>query len=149
MNSAEQPIYILNQHKPRAIIPKILSLLVLSIIFYSGLVLNLSLVNIAESTETTIKTVSVLVLLVIVILGIIMAVMKAAKPYLFYNNRISWNNKELYYNAITNTIPQKNFVDTIFKTYSITAGEKFQLQHIPDQLNLQNYLQQLITYNRQ
>ena len=57
--------------------------------------------------------------------------------------------KQILYLEITNTKIKQNFVDKIFKTYSIELGKNFHLRHIPLAINIENYVQQLIQYSRQ
>ena len=145
----EKSIYVLQQNKKRAIIPKILLLVVLGIIFYLGLLLNLRLLDLLGSEETTTKTVSLIILIVIIILGIILTIVKANRSYIFYQNRIMFGKKQIFYQEISNTNLKINFMDKMFKTYSISLSKKFRLRNIPQELNLQSYLQQLVNYSKQ
>ena len=148
MNLPENSIYVLQQNKKRAIIPKILLLVLLGIIFYLGLLLNLRLLDLLGSEETTTKTVSLIILIVIIILGIILTIVKANRSYIFYQNRIMFGKKQIFYQEISNTNLKMSFIDKMFKTYSIPLSKKFSLRNIPQELNLQSYLQQLVNYSR-
>lgn len=141
----ESPIYTLPQRKSRAIIPKVFSSLLLSIIFYLGILVNLSLLKLSPDQESKIKLISFIVLLFINLLGLYLA-FHQAKPYLFYGNRIKHNRKEIYYQNILNTAPHQDFSDKIFKTYSLNLGNYFHLRNISQEIQIQNYLQQLIAY---
>ena len=66
----EQPLYTLNQNKARAIIPKIITYIFLGIIFYAGILLNLSLLNLSSGEETIVKIISSIILLSVIVLGI-------------------------------------------------------------------------------
>ena len=57
--------------------------------------------------------------------------------------------KQIMYTEIVNTKMKQNFLDKMFKTYSIELGKKIQIKHISSQTNIENYLQQLIQYARQ
>ena len=149
MNLPEKPIYVLQQNKKRAIIPKILLLFVLGTIFYLGLLLNLRLLDLLGSEETTTKTVSLIILILIIILGVILTIVKANRSYIFYQNRIMFGKKQIFYQEISNTNLKINFIDKMFKTYSISLSKKFRLRNIPQELNLQSYLQQLVNYSKQ
>lgn len=145
----EQPLYSVYESKPRALIPKTISLFFLAFIFYLGVLVNISLLELAAGQETTLKAGALLVLAVLISLGIFLTFRKTRQPYLFYRNRITHGKETMYYINITNTSPATNFLDTIFKTYSIPLGKKFSLQHIPETTpkdQLSNYLQQLIEY---
>ncbi len=64
----EQPIYILPQKKSRALIPKILSLLGLGVVFYLGILLNLSLLNLRAGEESIVKMIGLGVVFFIFVL---------------------------------------------------------------------------------
>ncbi|MBR9683534.1 hypothetical protein GOV03_03260 [Candidatus Woesearchaeota archaeon] len=143
-----QPTYILPQKKARLILPKIISFLFLGIIFYLGVLLNLSLLNITTSTEKTIKLISIILLSIIVIFGFIFNLVKSKQKYFFYQNRILFGKKQILLREITDIKNKQNFLDKIFKTHSLILNQKFKINHIPQQINLQNYLQKLITYSK-
>jgi hypothetical protein len=145
----EQPIYILPQNTFRAIIPKIISLLGLGSIFYLGILLNLSLLNLRAGEESIVKMIGLGVVIAIMVLGVYLAIHHAKLSFKFYNNRIMQGKKRIMYIEIVNTKMKKNFIDKIFKTYSIELGKNFYLKHIPATINVDNYLQQLIQYARQ
>lgn len=144
----EQPQYILPQNKARAIIPKTVSLIILGIIFYFGILLNISLLKLTGSEETTIQTVSLIVILLAIILGITLSLLNARKKYFFYRNQIQFGKKKILYANITNTAAKQNLFDKIFKTKTIKLSKKFSLKNIPAEIDLQNYLQQLIAYSQ-
>ncbi len=147
-HSEELPIYVLKQLKVRAIIPKVLSLLVLGAIFYLGILLNLYLLELTAPQEEIIRLVSLILLFSIIALGLYFTIHKANQPYKFYNSRIEQNKKVIYYLNIANTAPHQDPLDRIFKTYSIKLSDDFFLRNIPEQVQMQNYLQQLIDYAR-
>lgn len=144
----EQPVYVLKPSKSRTIIPKAITLFVLSIIFYFGVLLNISLLELRAEQETLLKTITLALLLIIIAAGISLSVINAQRPYFFYRDRITSGKKQIYYPDISNTSPHLDPVDRIFKTYSINMGNKFFLRHIPQNINLEKYLQQLIAYAR-
>ena len=145
---AEQPLYSISESIPRALVPKILSLLGLALVFYLGVLLNISLLELNADQETSLKTGALILLALLIIVGILLALKKAHQPYLFYKNRITHGKETLPYLTITNTAPKKNFFDQLFKTYSIQLSKTFFLRHIPETIQLSNYLQQLIDYSR-
>ncbi|PIN87690.1 hypothetical protein COV12_02510 [Candidatus Woesearchaeota archaeon CG10_big_fil_rev_8_21_14_0_10_32_24] len=149
LQQQEQPIYILPQKTSRALIPKILSLLGLGVIFYLGILLNLSLLNLRAGEESVVKMIGLGVVLGIIVLGIYLGIHHAKLSFRFYNNRIMQGKKQIMYREIVNTKRTQNFIDKIFKTYSIDLGNNFQLKHISSEINIENYVQQLIQYTRQ
>lgn len=146
LENLQQPIYQLAQDKKRALIPKIVILVVLGFIFYLGILINLSLLELRGSEESTIKIVTLIILLIIIIVGIILSYYHANFPYLFYRDRVVLHNKEILYTQIINTQPKKDILGKIFHTYSINLGQHFHLRHLPEEVQIQAYLQQLIDY---
>ena len=145
----EKPIYVLPQIKTRALIPKIVSLLVLGGIFYLGVLLNLSLIDITNDTASIVNLVSLILLLCVIALGIFLSFHKAEASYKFYRLGLSQGKKIINYNHIINTTPKQDFLDKIFKTYSINLGEGFYLRHISQNIQISGYLQKLIDYSKQ
>lgn len=141
-----QPIYELHQHKNRAIIPKIVVLLVLGLVFYIGVLLNLSLLELRAAEESGAKIVTLILLMIITAAGIIFAAHHAHVPFTFYQDRIVHNKDEIKYDEIVNTAPKQDFLDKIFHTYSVNLGNHFHLRHISNDIQIQQYLRQLIDY---
>jgi len=144
----EQPIYVVKQSLSRALVPKFVTLFVLGVIFYLGILLNLSLLELQAEEESLIKLVSLILLLLIIAFGAFLSFHRANLAYNFYQNRITFNKKQIPYTSITNTTPKRDLFDKIFKTYSISLGEDFHFKHVPTEIQLQPYLQQLLGYAR-
>ena len=142
----EQPIYMVYESKSRALVPKVVSLALLAGVFYLGVLLNVSLLELDAKQETSLKTGALLLLLFLILVGILLAVRKVRVPYNFYRNRITRGKESIYYNQITNTATHRDPLDRVFKTYSINLGRNFFLRHILEQTQLSNYLQQLVNY---
>ncbi len=140
------PIYILPQKKSRTLMPKMITLLVLGIVFYVGILVNISLLELTGKDESLLKTGSLILIGVVVLLGVLIAYHHASSVYRFYRDRISFEKKQIYYKEIMNTKPKKDVLDRVFKTYSINLGNNFFLKNIPDGINLEQYLGQLIEY---
>ena len=149
MENIEKPIYILEQNKSRALVPKFFSFIGLGVVFYLGILLNLSIINLNGKDETIVKTSALILLLAIIIVGIYLSFHRAHLNYKFYRTGIRFNKKEMAYINIINTKPKINFLDKMFKTYSIELDNKFFLRHIPKETNIQQYLQQLIDFSKQ
>lgn len=148
LDYTEKPLYVLSQSKPRAILPQVLSLVILGVIFYLGILVNVSLLELDEGLKSTIKLASLIFLSVVVAIGILLAILKAGKKYYFYRNRIAFGRKAVNYAEIINTTLHVDLLDRIFKTHSINLGHKFFLSNIPQNLQIQNYLRQLIDYSK-
>lgn len=141
-----EPLYTFQPSLKRALIPKILSLLVLGAIFYLGVLLNLSLLQLNFS-EDLIKLGTAILLTMVIIVGILLSFRHARQPYLFYPDRLVHGTENIYYRTITSCTVQKDIWDHLFHTYSLGLGNHLFLRHIPLELNLQEYLQQLVRYS--
>ena len=145
----EQPLYLLPQVKKRALIPQLGTLIVLAAIFYAGILLNISLLQLRGSQETVIKTVSLIGIIIIAGIGTIIAIRRAHLPHRFYQNRLTIMNRPVYYSEITSTSPYQSILDKLFRTYTIPLNHKATIRNIPLSIPLQPYLQQMIDYARQ
>tara|TARA_Y100000310_G_C20507098_1_gene726975 strand:+ start:206 stop:673 length:468 start_codon:yes stop_codon:yes gene_type:complete len=144
----ENPVYTLPQIKKRLIIPKIITFLFLGIIFYVGVLLNVSLLSLSGATKTLTLTIALIVLIGLIIFGIVFNILQAKKIYKFYGDRIVFGKKQIPFNAILNTEIKRNFLDKIFKTYSLLLSKQFTISNISENIQLQNYIEQLITYTK-
>jgi hypothetical protein len=145
----EQPIYVLPQVKTRALIPKVVTLLVLGGIFYLGVLLNLSLLDITENIASIVNLVSLIILLCVIALGIFLSFHRAEMSYKFYRRGLSQGKKSINYINIINTTTKQGILDKIFKTYAINLGDEFYLRHISQSIQISGYLQKLINYSKQ
>ncbi len=144
--TSNPPLYVLPQQKGRAIVPKMIILLVLGIIFYLGVLLNVSLLELTASTETAVNLIALILIIVLIGVGIISAIRKAKFDYLFYQDRIQWNQKTVQYQSITNIQRKEKFSDKIFKTYFLQLNDQFKIKHIPREVNIQEYVEKMRTY---
>ena len=143
---SEQPLYVLYQKTSRAVIPKVVTLLFLSALFYVGVLLNVNQLELQPSEETTIQISALTFLLVIVIISTIVAVRKAHQPYHFYRSRIVHGKKEIAYTSIVNTEGTTDLLGKMFRTYTINLGNDFHLRHISNEIKIQDYIQQMREY---
>ena len=75
----EKPLYTLPQVKKRLIIPKLVSFFLLGIIFYLGIILNMSLLNLTGKTKNLVLAISLILLVFLIIFGIIYNLLKTKK----------------------------------------------------------------------
>lgn len=146
IQAPEQPVYTLHKSRARAIIPKILSFMVLGIVFYVGILLNLAILSLDASQETIVNIVSLTILLILIFMGIYLTIHSANAPYRFYRNRLSFKKEEIFYNNIVNIMVKKNLMDKVFKTYTLNLGGDFHVKHIPNNIDMQSYIKQLIDF---
>lgn len=130
------------------IIFKIVILLISVSVFYLVFFLNISLLKLSAIQESLTKTISLIILILILVIGIILFIIKSKLPYNFYRNKISAGNKVIYYTEIINTVPYQDQLDKIFNSYSINLGPHFSLRHVPQKIQLENYIKKLIHYNQ-
>ena len=147
MEPNQRPLYLLPQKKKRAIIPKLVSLTVLGVIFYLGVILNLSLLQVSPKAEDQTQLAALLILICCLILGTILASLKARKNYLFYRDRIVFGKKQILYQNISSIEVKKGFWDKLFKTYSLPLNKTFIIKNIPAVLNIADYVNSLVSYS--
>ncbi|MBI4980907.1 hypothetical protein HZC30_05115 [Candidatus Woesearchaeota archaeon] len=141
-----QPVYVLPQSKKRTLIPKTLLLIVLGVIFYSGILLNIKLLSLTAEEDTMVKIIALGVLTIIVGIGIFLDYHQASQPHTFYQDRLMVEKKEHFYHAIEKVERQQNFWDKLFKTYSVDLGEGVVLRNISAAVPIEGYIQQLVAY---
>lgn len=144
----ENPQYILEQRRIRAIVPRIVEFTCLGILFYAGVVANLLLLSFEESTNDLIKLISLILLLILAAIGVGINVRRSSQKYLFYANRLEFGPKGIFLKDATDIKQKENFWDRTFHTYSIELAPYFVLRCLPIEKNVTNYLNQLIAYNR-
>ena len=142
----EQLQYSVNQKQSRALIPKVLTLTFLGAIFYVGILVNLSLLNISKTENQVVKWVSLVIIIALVSVGLLLTHKHSSEPYRFYQTYLTITDKPFQYKNIIDTSVKRNVFDKWFNTYSIHLGKKTFLKHIPTEVPLQNYIQQLATY---
>jgi len=144
----EKPLYVLKKNKKRAIIPKVFLLVLLGAVFYLGVMLNVSLLSLDSDQELVVGLGSLGVLVIIIIMGIFLAFRNAKQEYVFFRDRIVLGKKVVLYSSIISTERKENFIDKMFKTYSLSLGEKKSLRHIPKEVDIKSYLEKLVAYSK-
>ncbi|MBI2662334.1 hypothetical protein HYX11_02660 [Candidatus Woesearchaeota archaeon] len=142
----EQPIYLLPLNKKRILIPAAFTILILSIIFYFGILLNISLLELSAQEETITNLISLILLILIIAIGIFNSYIQSNKPITFYKSYLKISKTNLTYNQINTIAKQQNFLDKIFHTYSLKINQKLSLDSIPEEIDLIVYLNQLKDY---
>ncbi len=144
----ENPQYILEQKKIRAIVPRIVEFIFLGTLFYVGVFANLQLLSFEESTNDLIQLISLILLLILAAMGIGINVRRSSQKYLFYANRLEFGPKGIFLKDVANIQYKENIWDRTFHTYSIELTPYFVLRYLPIEKNVTNYLNQLIACNR-
>ena len=78
--------------------------------------------------------------------GIINTLRKVKYDYLFYQDRIQWNQKTVLYQSIINIQRKEKWSDKIFKTYSLQLNDQFRIKHISQEVNIQEYIEKMRSY---
>ena len=144
----EPPIYTLPQNKSRAIIPSAITLIILGIIFYLGVLLNMSLLRLATAEEDIIRILALVLLLFLIILGIFLSWHQSKQNYIFYRQFLFIKKKEVFYANMLLGQPKQDIWDKMFHTYSLSLGRNVFLRNIPQEVNIAGYLQQLVSYSQ-
>ena len=148
MNIQQKPTYSFKIKKSKLLIPKITSLILLITIFYLGILLNISLLKFKADTETSIKSASLMIIGLLILMGIMHNLKISKRSYNFYSDKIVWGKKEIKYFEINKIKEHKSISDKIFSTHSLELSQKFKIEHIPNSVNLKNYIQQMINYSK-
>ncbi len=144
--TTETPLYTLLQSRKRALMPKAVALIGLGIIFYLGILLNISFLQLNAAQETMVQLVALLVLLSIIILGVYQEHHQVKQPYNFYKEHLIIGKKEVDYHGIAEVARKQNWLDKWFKTYYLDLGNKQVLKNIPAEVDVESYLKQLVEY---
>ena len=145
----EKPVYILKKVKTRALIPKIVSLILLGVIFFLGILINISLLQLRADQEGIIKISAIIFLLAIIGLGIFLSLHRASMSYKFYRNRITFGKKIVYYANINVINPKQDTIDKMFNTTTIPITKDFIIKQIPNNVQIINYIKQVVSYAKQ
>ncbi len=143
------PLYQLQLHKSRILIPKTISLIILSALFYFGIIINLSLLSLDSDLEGTVKFASVGVILLLILMGVVLNLGKVKHGAKFFPDHLEIGHKKIKYLQIQTMEKKQNTLDKIFKTYYIKFDKKHEIDAIPISVDIQNYLGQLINYAKQ
>ncbi|MBT4605252.1 hypothetical protein HOC01_06445 [archaeon] len=149
----EQTLYTLPRKFSRVFIPKFFTLILLSAIFYSGILLNLSFLSLRRAAESQAKTFSLGIIIALVILGIAINFVKAKTPIIFLQTKLKFSkHKSVPYAKIDVVEAKQNISDKIFRTYHIKLDKKHTLEGIPktsDPGQITTYINQLVASAKQ
>lgn len=141
------PLYTLAKDKKRALIPKAFILLFLGTIFYLGVLLNLSLLELTSEQENTARLTAGILIIALIGAGFINALSKAKALYYFYQDQIIYRKSSIFYQSISSIERKEKLTDKIFKTYSLVLNNQFQIKYIPQQANIQDYIEKMQAYS--
>ncbi|HME87011.1 MAG TPA: PH domain-containing protein [Candidatus Nanoarchaeia archaeon] len=147
---ADVPEYVIKPKISRIIISQTLLTAILAFVFYAGIFLNVTLLDI--SVPANIKWLIVAVLGVLVILQTLLSYVQSSRlQYLIFKNRVQvlgGKNEYIMFNAIQDIQVNQNLVDKLFNTGTITLLPNVQLKAVANFDQTNSYLRQLIQYAR-
>ncbi len=131
------------------LIPHFFMLVILSLIFYLGILLNLSLLKLKGSTESTAKTYVLLIIFLLIFLGMILKFAKSKQTYKFFRHKILIGGKKsvLFIN-ISELAKKRGVLDKMFGTYTLVLTHDAKLEFIPLSIDMESYVNQLVQYNK-
>ena len=142
----EIPLYSIKEDVKSVVISQMIKVILLSLVFYGGVIINLKLLEIESSAANFL---TIIVLVILIVLQTVLAYIKSSrKKYVFYSDKITKLKgtnvvKEIAYNQIRNVSISRNLFNKIFKTSTINIGS-LKIQNIKNYNQIYNYIIQLI-----
>tara|TARA_Y100000310_G_scaffold345465_1_gene465287 strand:- start:5729 stop:6208 length:480 start_codon:yes stop_codon:yes gene_type:complete len=140
------PLYQVPLVKKRILIPKTLTLIILSGLFYAGILINISLLKLDSDVEGTAKFAGIGIVILLFFLGLILNFTKAKHGIKFYNDHLEIGHQKIQYVSLTTVEYKQGLLDKMFKTYTLRIDKKHKVEAISQNVNVVQYLQQLINY---
>ncbi len=141
-------LYTLEVEKSRILVVKISTLVLLSIVFYLGVLINLGLLALDGSTETLVKTSALFLLLTLIVIGSLHNLSAVKHGYRFYEDKIRFAKRNVSYLSIEKVERKENLWDKLFRTHSLQLNKKFSIDGIPNEVNVQPYVEQMLQYSK-
>ncbi len=140
------PLYQVPLIKKRILIPKTITLIVLSALFYVGILVNISLLKLDSDVEGMAKFAGLGIVVLLFLLGVILNSSKAKHGIKFYNDHLEIGHQKVQYITLTNVEAKQGLLDKMFHTYTLKIDKKHLVEGISQEVNVVQYLQQLINY---
>ncbi len=141
----DQPQYSVKPKLARALVPETIKLILLSAIFYVGILVNLSLLNYPLPLSVNLLVIAVLV--VLVALELILVYLKTSKTmYQFYQDRIEAAKKSVKYLDVANPKIKRSLFDKSYNTGTIMLQPRFKLVYVENPDEVFGYIQNMIAY---
>ena len=142
------PIYQVPLVKKRILIPKTITLFVLSGLFYVGILINITLLDLKADVEGTAKFAGIGIVILLFLLGVILNLAKSKHGIKFFNNHLEIGHKKIQYITLNTVETKRSLLDKIFHTYTLKIDKKHKVEGISEEVNVQQYLQELIDYTK-
>ena len=144
------PEYVIRPNVTRVLIPQIIITSVLAVIFYLGILLNVTLLRIFIPGTINMLIISVLALLVV--MQVLLSYLQASKThYSIYKNRIQIEGPKQQYimfSTIQSMKASKNIFDNMLNTGTLVIEPKIKITAIPNFDQNYQYLNQMIQFAR-
>jgi len=140
-------LYVLKPDFHREFYPQVILMIVLAILFFFGILLNITLMSWHLSIGAYLGI--IIVILIVMIINTILVYKKAlGKKYEFFKDRIVSGKKEIYLVDVEVIEMKRTFIDNMFQTGSIVLSSKFKVANITKYNQIHLYIQQLVQYAR-
>lgn len=145
----EAPLYVLKPDKTRILVPNTIKLAILCIVFYLGVLLNVSLLKI--SIPNYINILIIVVLLLLIVIESILSLVKLSRiQYRFFPNRmqvIGPRPQYIDFSHVVSVTSKQNFFDKLFGTGTIILGT-YRMKSITNLAPNLDYIQKLVQSSR-
>jgi len=146
----ENAFYVLQQYAKKAYLSKMILILILGVVFFFGIWLNLNLLRVGDSTKSVILSLVAIFMLLLALIQTFLTYKKTKKnPYYFYNNRIVFRTKQVFFGNIQNVYLERSFFDKIFGTGTIVLHPYMKMKNVTNSENMMNYVKQLVQRAKQ
>ncbi len=147
----EVPQYTLRPDTNAMVAPWILKLLLLAAVFYVGIYINVKLLW-DRSIPAAINIFIFVFLAVLVATQVVLYRVRFGKyKYKFFTNRIEFEGKKsqtFLFNDFSEAKLKQGLFDKMFNTGDIILSKSFSIDHVPNVVQIKNYLEQLVNYYR-
>ncbi len=142
----ELPDYVIKPNVTKVIVSQIIVTTVLAALFYLGIFINVSLLNIEIPGTINILIISVIALLVF-IQALLSYLQTSKTTYSIYKDRLQIDEKYMMFSSIQEMKEKRNFIDRFFDTGTLIIG-KTKVTAIPNFAQTIIYLKQMVQYSR-
>lgn len=142
----ENPQYTARTDIRRLLIAQFLKVVGLCVLFYTGIVINLKLLDIEVSSLLNI-------LIVVIVIGLLAAQLvltysnSLKRQYLFYTDRIEYAGKKpktIYFKDVTDISSKRDFLDKVIGTGTIVLEPGFKISSIDKADQTMYYAEKLV-----
>ncbi len=150
VSGTEAVLYSVPKKMSTVFLSKFLVLVLLSGLFYAGILLNISLLSLRRATESNAKIGALMIVVFLLFFGLISNFVKAKHPIVFLQTGVKLSkHKTLLFSEISSVERKRGIFDRIFSSYHLRLNKKYVLEGIDNSVDLETYLNQLVAYAHQ